>query len=233
VTEQQYRQPRFTRPPGACEILLVRHGESAAADPANPFPLVDGQGDPPLHDPDGLEQAERVAERFIASGERPNAIYVTSLQRTVQTAAPLLAHLDIDAVVEPRLREVHLGDWEGGEFRKRVAQMDPIIVEMGAQQRWDVIPGAEPQDDFAGRCRDAITWIAAAHLDQTVAVFTHGGVIAQVLALAAQSTNFAFMGADNASISHLVIAGDRWNIRRFNDTSHLSPTFSAAGQALT
>ena len=58
-----YRQPRFTRPPGATELLLVRHGESRAADPANPFPLVDGQGDPELH-PAGRAQAEAVAARL-------------------------------------------------------------------------------------------------------------------------------------------------------------------------
>ena len=32
---------------------------------------------------------------------------------------------------------------------------------------------------------------------------------------------FAFLGADNASISHLVVFGQRWIVRRFNDTSHL------------
>jgi probable phosphoglycerate mutase len=52
-------------------------------------------------------------------------------------------------------------------------------------------------------------------------VFTHGGVIGQELALASGSRPFAFVGADNASISRLVIAGDRWIVRSFNDTAHL------------
>ena len=41
----EYRQHRFTLPPGATEILLVRHGESAPAREDRPFPLVDGQSD--------------------------------------------------------------------------------------------------------------------------------------------------------------------------------------------
>ena len=69
--KKQYRQSRFTRPKGACEIILVRHGESQPADPDKPFPLVDGHGDPPLHVPDGVDQAERACRRVgLAPRER-------------------------------------------------------------------------------------------------------------------------------------------------------------------
>ena len=51
-----YRQPRFQAPPGATELILVRHGESQAAVDGQPFELVDGQGDPALA-PNGREQA--------------------------------------------------------------------------------------------------------------------------------------------------------------------------------
>ena len=46
MNQQEYRQARFAAPPGACSVILVRHGESSAARPGEPFPLVDGQGDP-------------------------------------------------------------------------------------------------------------------------------------------------------------------------------------------
>ena len=36
---------------------------------------------------------------------------------------------------------------------------------------------------------------------------------------------FAFAGADNGSVSHLVVADGRWILRRFNDTSHLRVGF--------
>jgi probable phosphoglycerate mutase len=64
-------------------------------------------------------------------------------------------------------------------------------------------------------------------------VFSHGGVIGQVLALAAQSRPFAFSGADNASISHLVITPQAWIVRRYNDTAHLDPAFSLVPTPLT
>jgi probable phosphoglycerate mutase len=229
---REFRQPRFAPMSGACEILLVRHGESAPLIEGGSFPLVGGHADPPLH-PDGHAQAERVAERLVSTGERIAAVYVTTLTRTRQTAAPLLARLGIEAQVEPELREVFLGDWEGGVLRHKVADNDPVAVRMYTEQRWDVIPNAEPAADFEARVRLGIDRIAAAHPDQLVVAVVHGGVIGQVMNIASGTTGFAFNGADNASISHIVVAGDRWIIRCFNDTSHLSPTFSAAPEPMT
>jgi probable phosphoglycerate mutase len=218
--QKEYRQARFRRPPGSTEILLVRHGESEPMVVGRPFPLVDGHGDPALA-PEGEAQAERVAQRLVS--QRIDAIYVTTLRRTVQTAAPLAARLGLTPIVEPDLREVHLGEWEGELFRKRVAEGHPIALRMSAEERWDVIPGGEPKDQFLARVRGALERIAAAHVDQRVAVFTHGGVIGQLLSYAVGTDRgFAFVGADNGSISHLVLHGDRWILRRYNDTAHLS-----------
>jgi probable phosphoglycerate mutase len=228
VTE--IRQFRFVRPPGATSLLLIRHGESMPARPDMPFSLVHGQGDPGLA-PIGREQAERVAARL--ADEPIAAIYVTTLRRTAETAAPLVARLGLAPVVEAGLREVHLGDWEGGLFRIRVAEGDPIAERLVAEERWDVIPGAEPAAPFASRVHDALGRLAVRHPDQMVAVFTHGGVIGRALAEATGSRPFAFGGADNGSISHLVICADRWLLRTFNDTAHLHPGFAPAAEAVT
>ena len=224
------RQFRFVPPPGSTSILLVRHGESAPARPEAPFPLVDGHGDPELA-PEGRAQADRVADRL--DGEPLQALYVSNLRRTSETAAPLARRLGLQPEVVPDLREVHLGDWEGGLFRIRMIENSTIAQRMLQEERWDVVPGAEDSERFAARVRGAITEIAGRHPDQFVAVFTHGGVIGQALALATGSRPFAFNGADNASISHLVVAGDRWIVRTFNDTSHLHSGFGTAPESPT
>ena len=213
-----YRQTRFRPPPGATDILLIRHGESQAAHMDKPFPLVDGHADPELAD-NGREQADRLAERLAKVPI--DALYVTSLCRTAQTAAPLAQRLGLTPQVEPDLREVNLGEWEAGVFRKMVAENHPIAERMWAEERWDVIPGAEPADAFAARTSGALTRIAAAHPGQLVAAVVHGGVIAVLLAMATGSRPFAFLGADNASISRLVITPQRWILRGYNDTAHL------------
>ena len=210
---------------------MVRHGESAPHVDGEPFDLVGGHGDPPLA-PEGVEQAALAAQRLIDTGERIAAVYVTTLQRTVQTAAPLVEQLGLVPIVEADLREVFLGDWEGGEFRKRVADGDPIAQLMYVEQRWDVIPGGEPAHQFRNRVQRGIERITAAHPDELVVAVVHGGVIGEVMNIATGSTGFAFTGADNASITHIVVTADRWVVRCWNDTSHLSPTFSTAAQPL-
>ena len=222
-----YRQFRFTLPPGGTDLLLVRHGESAPARADQPFPLVDGHGDPPLA-PDGEREAELVGDRLAI--EPIDAIYVSGLRRTVQTGAPLAKRLDLTPKVEPGLREVRLGEWEGGLFRIKVAKGDDLAVRMFTTQRWDVIPGAESTEDLAARVRAAIERIVAAHPDQRVAVFTHGGVIGQIVSMATGAAPFAFIDADNASITQLVVIGDRWIVRRFNDTAHLHPAFTVRAE---
>ena len=230
------RQVRFERPPGATELVLVRHGESMPAVPGESFDLVAGQGDPALA-PEGRQQAELVGERLAREGGI-DAVYVTSLRRTAETAAPFLQRVDeaggaVPVEVEADLREVHLGEWEGGLFRIKMREMGPVAARMLEEERWDVIPGAEPAEAFRSRVRTAIGRIHGAHPDQRVAVFTHGGVIGRILAEATGARSFAFNGADNGSISHVVVLGERWIVRRFNDTAHLDAGFTSRPEALT
>lgn len=232
ASPREFPQTRFSTPPGACEILLVRHGASAPYIEGQPHPMLDGQGDPPLA-PEGVEQAARAAERLISTGERISAVYVTTMQRTQQTAAPLLERLGIEATVVPELREVGLGEWEGGLFRSKVADRDPIALQVFAERRWDVIPGGEPGAEFEARVRAGIDGIAQAHPDQVVVAVVHGGVIGEIISIATGAPGFAFSGADNASISHLIVAPDRWIVRCFNDTSHLHTTFATVPEPLT
>jgi 2,3-bisphosphoglycerate-dependent phosphoglycerate mutase len=223
--EEGIRQHRFTPPPGSTVVLVVRHGESAPEIPGKPFPLRDGHGDPELH-PQGRRQAELLADRL--EHEDIDAIYVTTLQRTHQTAAPLAQRLGITPIEEPDLREVFLGDWEGGIFRSKAIDNDPVFQEIFRQERWDVIPGAEPHDEFDARVWGAFQRIVAAHTDQRVMVVAHGGVIGHLLHRVTDSRRFAFSVSDNASISEIVGSPERFLLRRYNDVSHLAALDGAA-----
>lgn len=81
--------------------------------------------------------------------------------------------------------------------------------------------------------RRGITDIAARHPDQTVVVVSHGGTMGEIISIATGGRAFAFNGSDNASISHLVVIGDVWILRRYNDTGHLTAALSSAPQPLT
>jgi len=149
------------------------------------------------------------------------ALYVTKLMRTHQTAAPLAAHLGMTPIENPDLHEVHLGDWDGGLYRIKAANGDPVYRQVIAEQDWGAIPGAETRAAFFARVRRGLLTIAQAHPDECVAVFVHAGVVAAAMALATGSEPFAFQGAANGSISRLVIKDAQMIVRGFNETRHL------------
>jgi len=172
---ETYRQRAFAVPPDATELIVIRHGASAALEPGETFELVEGHGDPPLA-PEGREQALRVAERL--HGEPLRALFVTPLQRTHQTMEPLAAATGLQPQVIGDLREVHLGEWEGGEYRRRMHERDPVAMRALMEERWDVIPGAETMESLAARVGAGLdTMLAAIGPGGTGAAVLHGGVI--------------------------------------------------------
>ncbi len=219
TSARSFSQRPYVGPPGSTELVLVRHGASADSVEGETFELVEGQGDPPLSAV-GRHQAEQLALRL--AHEMFDALYVSTLQRTAQTAAPLVARCGMTPVVDADLREVFLGEWEGGLLRQKAADQDPLWEAVLREQRWDVVPGAESREVFGGRLRRAVERIVAAHPGGRVVAFSHGAAIGEILAQATSSAPFAFLGADNASISKIVVHEERWILRGYNDTAHLS-----------
>jgi probable phosphoglycerate mutase len=220
VAPKHYPQTDYSRPEGSIELVLVRHGASEAVREDQPFELLEGQADPALS-PAGERQAQAVAAALAR--EPIEALYVTPLRRTAQTAAPVAALTGLDPVVVPELREVHLGELDGGAFRIAVARRDPLIREVFAQERWDVIPGAETAEDFERRTRAGIDRILdGLRPGATVAAVLHGGVIGELCRQASGSRPFAFVHADNGSFTRIAVLPDgrRW-VRTFNEGAHL------------
>ena len=218
-TPRSFSQRPYAAPPGATELLLIRHGASADSLEGETFELVEGQGDPPLSEV-GRHQAERLALRLAP--EPFDGLYVSTLRRTPQTAAPLVERTGLAPVVDADLREVFLGEWEGGLLRQKAVDGDPLFQRVIKEQRWDLVPGAESREVFGGRLRAAVERIAATHPGGRVLVFSHGAAIAELLAQASGAQPFAFLNVDNASISKLIVAPERWIVRGFNDTAHLA-----------
>ena len=213
-------QRPFSAPDGAQELVLVRHGSVVS-----PTPVVEGaplgrQNDPPL-DERGRRQAEAVAARL--EEEPIAAVFVTPLKRTVETAEPLLARNGFEARVMDDLREVELGDWEHGELSRRAAVGDPEFRRVMREQRWEVIPNAEPAVAFAERVRRGMEEAASASGSDSVAiVYTHSAVIAEACRLITGSDPFAFLTVSNCSLTRLVrMPTGRWVLVAFNETAHL------------
>lgn len=180
--------------------------------------MVDGHGDPQLS-PRGEWQAVQVGERL--KSEPITAIYASTLQRTVQTATPLAEHLGLPIQIEPDVREVFLGDYEGGRFRQIAADGHPIAIAMRTKMEWGEVPGAETNAELQSRTVAAITRIALNHPDEMVAVFCHGGVISALLSYAVDQPVFSLRGIRNTSISHLYVTENEWLIMAANVADHI------------
>jgi probable phosphoglycerate mutase len=214
-------QGAFSLPPGATEVILVRHGSSARYDPQAPFELVGGQSDPALA-PRGQEQARLIARSL--AGEPLVALFITPLRRTAQTVAPLADRLGLEPTVVTELREVHLGEWEtGGGFGVSSPDRDAVRQRVLEEEEWGLIPGAETVESLGQRVALGLETVAhQIGQDAAGAAIVHGGVITEACHQITASRPFAFFGPENASITRVVRDGaGRWTLRSFNETAHL------------
>jgi 2,3-bisphosphoglycerate-dependent phosphoglycerate mutase len=212
-------QQRYVLPVDAREIILVRHG-SAIKENIAELPFGDlTLANPPLS-PHGIAQAKAVATRLAR--ESIAQIFVTPLQRTQQTAAPLEALTGLKAAVVPELREAYMGDWELN-FYDQAANNDSLMRKMLVEETWEVIPNAERMAEFSARVRAGIERIAGSIAVGSIAVaYAHGGTISELCRQATSSRPFGFFGPENTSITRLVVQADgRWSLRCYNDVAHL------------
>ena len=202
---------------GACELIVVRHGETQW----NLEGRAQGHLDSPLTDL-GRRQAEAVAGAL--AGEGIDAIYSSDLGRAVQTAGAIADRHGIGVVTDSRLRERHLGVWQGltrAEFRGRHEAAYSRFVSGDVDY---VIPGGESARGRHERAIGCLTELAGRHVGQCVVVVTHGGVCnsafrhAVGLGLEADR-RFSLL---NASINRVVVSGDLWRLAVWGDVRHLA-----------
>jgi alpha-ribazole phosphatase len=115
--------------------------------------------------------AEAVAAR--AARESWVALYASPLLRTRQTAAPVAQRIGLPVEIEPRLREISYGDWEGtpaAEIRRTDADRYRTWVEHPGQV---APPGGETGAAVAARAVPAVEEIVRRHPDGRVLVVAH------------------------------------------------------------
>lgn len=193
-------------------LILLRHGLTDW----NASGRFQGQADIPLNDVGHLQAA--TAGRALAS-LRPDAIWSSPLTRTRQTAAPLAEITGLEVRTDDRLKEIHVGSWEGLTFPD-VDGIDPTFSEgLRAGRDMRRSPEGETATETGARTAAALADIAAAHTDQVVAVVSHGVALRQGIA--------AFLGwgwdqsqqlghIDNCSWAILELHHGHWRLGGYN-----------------
>lgn len=159
-------------------IWLVRHGQTD-------WNLAGRwQGQSPDAPP--LNQTGRA--QVLALGSQLKAppisvIYASDLLRTRQTAELLAKPLGLQVILEPRLREMDLGEWEGMLSDEIKAQYPRELAERTRDPLNTQAPGGEALIQVVERCLAAADEIAARHPDETVMIIAHGVSLAALICL--------------------------------------------------
>jgi len=209
-------------------IYLVRHGQTVW----NEEGRLCGSSDVPLSD-EGLAQARKLAARLKDIGIA--AIYSSPLLRARQTAEAIAAHHRVEVKIEPDLREIDYGDWEGLKVADVLEQFPEIEKLRREEPMKFAAPNGEPMLQFAKRVISAIQRVAASHADETICVIAHQTVNRFILCWILQSLHpahrisspidFRFwrqLRQDPACVNLLQVREDGlWRVCLVNDTCHL------------
>ena len=147
-------------------ILLVRHGQSET----NVQKVFTGQLDAPLT-PMGIEQAQRMAG--YVSQYPVKKVYASSLQRAVDTAAPICRLLNCPMETTDAFWEIYAGAWEGLSF-EQVAQLYPDTYALWRENFGNACPnGGESVAQVYDRAVKAFLHIVESTPEDCVCIVTH------------------------------------------------------------
>ncbi|OBG83318.1 phosphoglycerate kinase [Mycobacterium sp. E802] len=191
------------------QLLLVRHALPLRSEP--------GQGSDPDLSPDGLAQAERLP---AALSRFPVSRLVSSPQRrAIQTAGPLSKALGLPVDVDERLAEYDR-DMSHYVPIEDIAKENPEELARLASGH---LPSSVDETAFLARIGAAVEdLVTAGSHDETVAVFSHGGVINVLLHRILQTERLLSFHVDYASVTRVLSSrSGRLAVASVNGTEHV------------
>lgn len=189
------------------QLLLIRHALPLRSEP--------GQGSDPDLSEEGIEQAKRLPD---ALARFPISRLVSSPQRrALQTGQPVAERLGLDIDIDERLAEY---DRDLGHYTP-VEEISEEDIKRLASGR---LPSGVDQDGFIARVKEGVAdVVAAADRDETVAVFTHGGVVNAVVHDVMRTERLLCVQVDYASVTRLLWSSraSRLSVASVNGTEHV------------
>jgi len=214
-------------------LILLRHGQTEF----NAGSRMQGQLDTVLSDL-GRAQAEAAAE--VLRKRHPLLIVSSDLWRAYDTATVLAEHNGLQVRVDTRLRETHLGDWQGLTHEEVDAAAPGARLAWRDDARW-APHGGESRVDVAARSEPLVAELVAGEPawgsgdgDRPAVLVAHGGLIAALTAalLRLPVENWPVLGGmANASWTQLSgysdddvtdLAGVRWRLDVWNASAQVA-----------
>jgi glucosyl-3-phosphoglycerate phosphatase len=162
-------------------LVMLRHGQTEY----NAGSRMQGQLDTDLSDL-GREQAAAAAE--VLAKRQPLTIVSSDLRRALDTAVALGERSGLPVLVDTRLRETHLGDWQGLTHIEVDAAAPGARLAWREDARW-APHGGESRVDVAARSMPLVAELITEQgewgvdePDRPVVLVAHGGLIAALTA---------------------------------------------------
>lgn len=156
-------------------LILLRHGETTY----NATNRIQGQLDTELNDR-GRGQAAAVAA--ILAERKPTVIVASDLIRAAVTAQALSERVGVAVRYDPRLRETHLGEWQGLTHSEVEQRWPGGLERWRTEPQWGP-PGGETKVAIAERGVAVVDELAErGWSDRPVVLVAHGGLITAVAA---------------------------------------------------
>lgn len=155
-------------------LILIRHGQTEW----NATGRWQGQADPPLNET-GRAQARQTAQELIS--QKIEVLISSDLRRARETAEIIGGAIGLPVELEPRLREINLGDWQGlysDDIRTRWPDEMRVWIESPLAIR---PPNGESIRELADRVVTAITDLVACYPDRCVGLVAHELPIASII----------------------------------------------------
>jgi broad specificity phosphatase PhoE len=191
------------------QLLLVRH--------ALPLRSDHGEGSDPELSETGFAQAARLPDaltRFPVS-----RVLSSPQRRATQTAEPVAAARELAVEIDDRLAEY---DRDLASYIP-VEQIRTEFPEEWARMAQGHLPSAVDEDAFRARVRAAVDdLVAGADPDETIAAFSHGGVINVVLHEILGTARLLSFPIDYASVTRLLFSRTgQATVATVNSTEHV------------
>ena len=162
-------------------LVMLRHGQTEF----NAGNRMQGQLDTELSDL-GRDQAVEAAE--VLAKRQPLLIVSSDLQRALDTAVRLGERSGLPVEVDARLRETHLGDWQGMTHIEVDAAAPGARIAWRNDARW-APHGGESRIDVAARGMPLMKELVSGQSEwgtdepeRPVVLVAHGGLIAALTA---------------------------------------------------
>ena len=163
-------------------LVMLRHGQTDF----NLGSRMQGQLDTQLSE---LGRAQAIAAAEVLGKLQPLLIVSSDLRRAYDTAIKLGERTGLKVWVDDRLRETHLGDWQGLTHAQIDAEAPGARLAWREDATW-APHGGESRVDVAARSLPLIAelvssdleWGDPNQLDRPVVLVAHGGLIAALSA---------------------------------------------------